>query len=79
MNLLNKIVSDPTICNGKACIQGTRVTVKVILDNLAAGLSYGEILKSYPSLTESDIRAAISYAAAISNEIIIPLQTGSHS
>ncbi len=42
--------------------------VSVILDNLADGLSEEEILKSYPSLTSDDIKAAIAYAAEISRE-----------
>jgi uncharacterized protein (DUF433 family) len=38
--------------------------VSVILDNLASGLSPGEIMKSYPSLTQEDIDAAVAFAAA---------------
>ena len=47
MNLLERISVDPQICHGKACIKGTRIMVTVILDNLAAGVSSEEILKSY--------------------------------
>jgi uncharacterized protein (DUF433 family) len=50
--------------------------VSVILDNLAAGLSHDEILKSYPSLSEEDIQAAISYAAELARERIIVLSAG---
>lgn len=35
------IVSDPMICHGKACIQGTRILVSVVLDNLATGFDNG--------------------------------------
>ena len=63
MNLLERISIDPKVCHGKACIRGTRIMVSVILDNLAAGVSQEEILKSYPSLTPEDIRAAVAYAA----------------
>lgn len=52
---------DPSICHGKACIQGTRVMVSVILDNLAAGVSPDEILRSYPSLSREAIQAAIAH------------------
>jgi uncharacterized protein (DUF433 family) len=71
MNLLDRISTDPKICHGKACIKGTRIMVSVILDNLAAGVSEDEILKSYPSLTHEDIRAAITYAAELAKELII--------
>jgi uncharacterized protein (DUF433 family) len=52
---------DPVVCHGKACIRGTRVMVSVILDNLVDGVSRDDILRSYPSLIESDIDAAIEY------------------
>ena len=47
--------------------------VSVVLDNLAAGLSPGEILKSYPSLTLPDIDAAIAYAAELARESVIAI------
>lgn len=72
MQWQERIVSDPLICHGKACIKGTRIMVSVILDNLAANVSIEEILHSYPSLTNEDIQAAISYAAELARERIIP-------
>ena len=72
MNLLDRISVDPAVCHGKACIKGTRIMVSVILDNLAAGASEEEILKSYPSLTSLDIQAAIAYAAELTRERLIP-------
>lgn len=68
MNWRERIAVDPKICHGKACIKGTRIMVSIILDNLAEGVSETEILKSYPSLSPEDIKAAISYAAEISYE-----------
>ncbi len=69
----DRIVSDPTIQHGRARIRSTRIPVAVVLDNLAAGLSPQEIVASYPSLTEDDIRAAVSYAAELAREQIVPL------
>jgi uncharacterized protein (DUF433 family) len=54
---------NPLVCDGKAGIRGARVMVSVILDNLAAGIPHEELLQSYPSLQESDIQAALAYAA----------------
>jgi uncharacterized protein (DUF433 family) len=71
MKWQERIVSDPSICHGQVCIKGTRIMVSVILDNLAAGVSNAEILKSYPSLSELDLKAAISYAAELARERII--------
>ncbi|KPK35862.1 MAG: hypothetical protein AMK70_04535 [Nitrospira bacterium SG8_35_1] len=75
MDWRNRITVDPMICHGKACIKGTRIMVSIILDNLAEGVSQEEILKSYPSLTPEDIKAAISYAAELSRERFISLST----
>jgi uncharacterized protein (DUF433 family) len=47
--------------------------VSVVLDNLAAGLTYDEILRSYPSLTSESIHAAVAYAAELARETIIPM------
>jgi uncharacterized protein (DUF433 family) len=68
MDLRERIKVDPVIAHGKACIAGTRIPVSVILDNLAAGISHDEILRSYPSLGPLDIQAAIDYAAEIARE-----------
>ena len=67
------IIVDPTLCHGKACFKGTRIMVSVILDNLAAGLSSDEILRSYPSLNVEAIQAAIAYAAELVRERVVAI------
>lgn len=62
---------DSEICHGKAHIEGTRIPVSVILDNLAAGVSSDEMCDNYPSLTEEDVRASLAYAADLSREQIV--------
>jgi uncharacterized protein (DUF433 family) len=47
--------------------------VSVVLDNLAAGLTAEEILKSYPSLTKESIQAAIAYAAELARERVVAM------
>jgi uncharacterized protein (DUF433 family) len=76
MKWQDRISVDPLVCHGKACIQGTRVMVSVILDNLADGVSRDDILASYPSLQAKDIDAAISYAAELARERVVPLSPG---
>jgi uncharacterized protein (DUF433 family) len=73
MNLDDYITVDTKVCHGNACIKGTRIMVSVVLDNLAAGLSVEEILSSYPSLTRESVLAAISYAAELARERIVPM------
>jgi uncharacterized protein (DUF433 family) len=71
MNWTEYISSRTEICHGQPCIQGTRIMVSVILDNLADGVDEGTILKNYPSLTHQDIQAAIGYAADLARERFI--------
>lgn len=65
------ITADPEVCHGKPCIKGTRIMVSVVLDNLAAGVTLDELLKSYPSLTREAVQAAIAYAADLARERIV--------
>lgn len=67
-----RISINPKVCHGKACIKGTRVMVSVVLDNLAAGHSAEEIVRSHPSLKSEDISAAIAYAADLASERVVP-------
>jgi uncharacterized protein (DUF433 family) len=73
MNWRDRITTNPDVCHGRACIQGTRVMVSVILDNLAERIPIEEILKSYPTVTAEDIHAAVAYAAELARERVIPL------
>jgi len=68
------IAVDPHICHGQVCIKGTRIPVSLILDNLAAGVSEQELLRSYPTLTPEAIRAALAYAAELAKEQLLPLK-----
>jgi Uncharacterized conserved protein len=63
MEVMNRIEVHPDICNGKPVVKGTRITVQTILEFLAAGDSYQDILNAYPSLTQEDIYACIDYAS----------------
>jgi uncharacterized protein (DUF433 family) len=76
MNWRERISVDPAVCHGQACIKGTRVMVSVVLDNLAAGLLTDELLKSYPSLSIDDVRAALEYAAELARERTVDLPSG---
>lgn len=73
MNWRDYITVDPAVCHGKACIKGTRIMVSVVLDNLAAGLTSDEIVRSYPSLSKESVQAAITYAAELTRERVVAL------
>lgn len=57
------ITIEPGKRSGKPCIRGLRITVFDVLDYLAAGMTHEDILKEFPHLTETDIRACLAYAA----------------
>ncbi len=67
------ICADPSIMHGVSCFRGTRVPVSVVLDNLADGATASTILAQYPSLKPEHIPAALSYAAALARERVLPI------
>jgi uncharacterized protein (DUF433 family) len=70
---LKRIVVDPKVMLGKPVIRGTRITVELILEKLAADISIDEILADYPRLTRADVLAAIEYARhAVTADEVIP-------
>jgi uncharacterized protein (DUF433 family) len=69
------ITVDPAVCHGRACIKGTRIMVSIVLDNLAAGLTPDEIVRSYPSLNHEAVQAAIAYAAELGRERVVAMPT----
>ncbi|OLE53775.1 MAG: DUF433 domain-containing protein [Acidobacteria bacterium 13_1_20CM_3_53_8] len=60
---MNLIQSDPDMMMGKPVIAGTRITVELILEKLAAGETVDEILEAHPRLTRESILADLKYAA----------------
>lgn len=68
-----KIVSDPKVMMGKPVVSGTRITVDVILEKLAAGETTEQILEAYPRLTHEGIQAALAFAAqALRYDVVYP-------
>ena len=59
----NLIICDPEILNGKPVIKGTRISVALILQCLASGMTRDDILRGYPTVTRDGIDAALDFAA----------------
>ena len=59
----NLIRCDPEILNGKPVVKGTRISVALILQCLASGMTKEEILEGYPTLTQEGFEAALDFAA----------------
>lgn len=68
MNNLSRITRNSNVMGGKACICGMRVTVGMILGQLASGKSAEDILKDYPYLELEDINQALRYGAWLAEE-----------
>ena len=69
----DRITVDPQRMGGVPCIRDLRVTVSMVLGQLAAGASVDELLSDYPYLERADVVAALEYASAIVNEREVPI------
>lgn len=68
------IQSNPQIMMGKPTVKGTRITVELILEKLAAGETVEQLLEAHPRLTRPAIYAALSFAAeALKADVIYPV------
>ncbi|MBC3787822.1 DUF433 domain-containing protein [Spirosoma utsteinense] len=67
MNLVERITVVPDVCNGKPTIRGMRITVRTVLEYLAAGETAENILDAYPNLELADIQASLAYAALLAD------------
>ena len=69
------VVADPGVMMGKPVIAGTRITVELILEKLAAGETVEQILEAHPRLTTESVRAALAFAVdALRDYVIYPLE-----
>lgn len=66
----DRITANPDILGGKACIRGMRLTVSLIINLFANGMSVQEILQEYPDLEKEDIQQALRYVAWTSEDAI---------
>ena len=68
-----RITVDPQRMGGVPCIRDLRVTVSMVLGQLAGGASTDDVLSDYPYLERADILAALEYAAAVVNKRELPV------
>ncbi len=76
MNYLDRVSFNPAVMGGRPIIRGMRVTVGMILGQLAGGHTTEEVLDAYPYLERQDISAALEYAAWRVQEIDLGLSRG---
>ncbi len=68
MTQFPRITHAPDMMGGKACIRGMRVTVAMIVGQIAAGRTADDLLQDYPYLEREDIEEALRYAAWLAEE-----------
>jgi uncharacterized protein (DUF433 family) len=69
---LKRITVEEGKCGGRPCIRGQRIRVTDLLELLASGAAFDEILRDYPFLEREDILAAIGYAAYQTDHTTVP-------
>ncbi len=68
------VVSDPSVMMGKPIVIGTRITVELILEKLAAGETLEQVLDAHPRLTKDGVLAALAFAAeALRADVVYPI------
>ena len=61
--LLSRIVIDPDICHGKPVVRGLRYPVESVMEYLAGGDTFEDLLAEFPDLERDDLRACLAFAA----------------
>ncbi len=69
-----RITFDPQVMGGRACIRGMRLTVSLVLNLVANGMTAEEIVEAYPYLEPEDVQEALRYAAWLAEENVFPVE-----
>ena len=73
MKRLDRITADPAVCLGQPRVEGTRITVSVIVKMVAGGATVQDVLEAYPELEREDVQQAMTYAAWVVSDQIHPV------
>ena len=71
MKRFDRIIFDPRVMGGRACIRGMRLPVSVIVSQIANGATRQEVLADYPDLEPADVQQALEYAAWLAQEGVV--------
>jgi uncharacterized protein (DUF433 family) len=71
--VFDRITSNPARVNGQPCIRDLRLTVRRVLEAVAAYPKREELRREYPELEDEDIRQALEYAAAMLDDKVLPM------
>ena len=70
----DRITSDPARLSGQPCIRNLRLTVRRVVEAVAAYPDREELRREFPELQDEDIRQALEYAAAMLDDKALPLK-----
>jgi uncharacterized protein (DUF433 family) len=73
MSRFDRITVDPKKLNGQPCVRGLRITVRRVLEAMAAYPDRAELRQQYPELEDADIRQALEYAASALDDHVTDL------
>jgi uncharacterized protein (DUF433 family) len=73
MEGIDRITIDLSKMNGEPCIRGLRLTVRRVLEGLATYSDRSELKREYPELEDEDIRQALTFAATLLDDRVLPL------
>ena len=71
MEFPQRIEARPGVMLGKPCVKGTRIPVYLILEKMAAGETFEQLLAAYPQLIAEDLQACLAYAAALAADEVV--------
>lgn len=71
--MFDRITFDPKVMGGRACIRDYRITVSLVVNLIANGMTVEEILAEYSDLEAEDVRQALRYVAALATEEVSPM------
>ena len=74
--MFDRVTFDPQIMGGRACVRGMRITIALVVNLVANGMTTEEIIREYPSLDAEDIRQCLQYAAFLASEEVHPITAG---
>ena len=72
-----RITFDLDVMGGRACIRGMRVTVSLVVNLVASGMSTKEILEAYPYLEAEDVSESLRYAAWLAEDVVYSVEPSS--
>ncbi len=70
----NRITVDTDLMQGKPCVRHMRITVNLVVNLVANGMTTPEILEEYPDLEAEDVRECLRYAACLTDERVAPFE-----